>query len=172
MTLISSLFLHGGLLHIAGNMLYLLVFGPAVEGRLGHRRFILFYLTAGIISGLATVAMGPQSPVPVIGASGAIAGVLGGYLVLCPGAHISTILPSLFLIRRAEVPAIVYLLIWFGLQLYQGISTGPVGPIFGGVAWWAHVGGFLFGVAAAPLLAGKPVKRRPSLTAKRLNKGR
>jgi membrane associated rhomboid family serine protease len=163
-TLVSSLFLHGGLLHIIGNMLYLLVFGPAVEGRLGHRRFTVFYFAAGIIAGLATVAMAPQSTVPVIGASGAIAGVLGGYFVLCPGAHISTILPSSFLIRRAEVPAIVYLLIWFGLQLYLGISAGPRGPILSGVAWWAHVGGFLFGVAAAPLLAGQPVKRRSHRT--------
>jgi rhomboid family protein len=159
-TLVSSLFLHAGLLHVAGNMLYLLVFGPAVEGRLGHARFIGFYLAAGIIACLTMVAMAPQSRVPVIGASGAIAGVLGGYFMLHPGGRISTILPSSLMLRRVEVPAIFYLLIWFGLQLYWGISAGPGGPLLGGVAWWAHVGGFLFGVAAAPLIAAKPLKRR------------
>jgi membrane associated rhomboid family serine protease len=160
LTLVSSLFLHAGVLHIAGNMLYLFVFGPAVEGRLGHARFIGFYLAAGIIACLTMVAMAPQSSVPVIGASGAIAGVLGGYFVLHPGGRINTVLPASFMLRRVEIPAILYLLIWFGLQLYLGISSGPNGPLLGGVAWWAHVGGFLFGVAAAPLIAGKPVKRR------------
>jgi membrane associated rhomboid family serine protease len=160
LTLLSSLFLHAGVLHVAGNMLYLFVFGPAVEGRLGHARFIGFYLAAGSIACLTMVAMAPQSAVPVIGASGAIAGVLGGYFVLHPGGRIITVLPGLSILRRAEVPAIFYLLIWFGLQLYWGISSGPSGPLVGGVAWWAHVGGFLFGVAAAPLVAGQPVKPR------------
>jgi membrane associated rhomboid family serine protease len=159
-TLVSSLFLHAGLLHVAGNMLYLFVFGPAVEGRLGHVRFVGFYLASGIIACLTMVAMAPESSVPVIGASGAIAGVLGGYLMLHPAGRISTVLPASLILRRVEVPAIFYLLIWFGLQLYWGISAGPSGPLFGGVAWWAHVGGFLFGVAAAPLIAAKPVKRR------------
>jgi len=160
LTLVSSLFLHAGALHVAGNMLYLFVFGPAVEERLGHARFLGFYLAAGIIACLTMVAMAPRSSVPVIGASGAIAGVLGGYFVLHPGGRISTVLPASFVLRRVEIPAIYYLLIWFGLQLYSGISSGSSGPLLGGVAWWAHVGGFLFGVAAAPLLASKPVKRR------------
>jgi membrane associated rhomboid family serine protease len=159
-TLISSLFVHAGVLHLAGNMLYLLVFGPAVEGRLGHARFIVFYLAAGIVACLAMVAMAPQSPVPVIGASGAIAGVLGGYFVLYPRGRIRTLLPASFMLRWIEIPAILYLLVWFGLQLVWGISSDPSGPLLGGVAWWAHVGGFLFGVAAAPLIAGQPVKRR------------
>jgi membrane associated rhomboid family serine protease len=170
-TLVSSLFLHAGVLHIAGNMLYLLVFGPAVEERLGHVRFIGFYLIAGIVAGLATVATAPLSSVPVIGASGAIAGVLGGYFVFYPGARVGTILPSSFMLRRVEVPAIVYLLIWFGLQLYLGISSGPRGPRLGGIAWWAHVGGFLFGVAAAPLVARAPAKRRRASAPTRM-KGR
>jgi len=160
LTLVSSLFLHAGVLHLAGNMLYLLVFGPAVEGRLGHARFLSFYLAAGIIACLTMVTMAPQSSIPVIGASGAIAGVLGGYFVLHPGGRISTVLPASFVLRRVEIPAIFYLLIWFGLQLYSGISSGPRGPLLGGVAWWSHVGGFLFGVAASPLIAAKPVKRR------------
>ncbi|MBV8356795.1 MAG: rhomboid family intramembrane serine protease [Deltaproteobacteria bacterium] len=160
LTLFSSLFLHAGVLHVAGNMLYLFVFGPAVEGRLGYARFLGFYLAAGIIACLTMVAMAPRSSVPVIGASGAIAGVLGGYFILYPGGRISTVLPASFVLRRVEIPAIFYLLIWFGLQLYSGISSGLSGPLLGGVAWWAHVGGFLFGVAAAPLIANKPVKQR------------
>jgi membrane associated rhomboid family serine protease len=160
LSLVTSLFLHAGLFHVAGNMLYLFVFGPTVEDRLGHARFFGFYLAAGIVAGLTIVAMGPQSSIPVIGASGAIAGVLGGYFVLHPEGRISTVLPSSFTLRRVEVPAILYLLIWFGLQLYSGISSGPHGPLLGGVAWWAHVGGFLFGVGVAPLVASKAVKRR------------
>jgi membrane associated rhomboid family serine protease len=159
-TLVTSLFIHAGVLHVAGNMLYLFVFGPAVEGRLGHARFMGFYLAAGIIACLAMVAMAPQSSVPVIGASGAIAGVLGGYFVLYPGGRISTVLPGWFVLRRVEIRAILYLLIWFALQLYLGISSGPGDPLPGGVAWWAHIGGFLFGVAAAPLVARKPARQR------------
>lgn len=170
LTLVSSLFLHAGVLHVAGNMLYLFVFGPAVEGRLGHARFIGFYLAAGIIACLTMVAMAPQSLVPVIGASGAIAGVLGGYFVLHPGGRVSMILPASFMFRRVEISAIFYLLIWFGLQLYSGISSGPSGPLLGGVAWWSHVGGFLFGVAAAPLIAARPVKRRRISTKARSKK--
>jgi membrane associated rhomboid family serine protease len=172
MTLVTSLFLHAGVLHVAGNMLYLWVFGPAVEGRLGHARFIGFYLASGVIACLTMVAMAPQSSVPVIGASGAIAGVLGGYFVLHPGGRISTILPGSFMLRRVEVPAILYLLIWFGVQLFWGISAGSAGPLLGGVAWWAHVGGFLFGVAAAPLIAGKPAKRRQVPAKARSNRRR
>jgi membrane associated rhomboid family serine protease len=158
-TLVTSLFLHAGMLHIAGNMLYLFVFGPALEDRLGHARFLGFYLAAGISACLAMVVMAPQSSIPVIGASGAIAGVLGGYFVLYPGGRVSTVLPASFMPRRVEIPAILYLLIWFALQLYSGITSGPGGPGLGGVAWWAHVGGFLFGVAAAPLVARKPPRR-------------
>jgi membrane associated rhomboid family serine protease len=172
LTLVTSLFLHAGMLHVAGNMLYLLIFGPAVEGRLGHARFGGFYLAAGMIASLTMVAMAPQSSVPVIGASGAIAGVLGGYFVLHPGGRIRTVLPASFMLRWVEIPAILYLLLWFGLQLYWGIVSGPRGPLLGGVAWWAHVGGFLFGVAAAPLLAAKPVKRRRVPLKPRLNKNR
>jgi membrane associated rhomboid family serine protease len=171
-TLVSSIFLHAGVLHLAGNMLYLLVFGPAVESRLGHTRFFGFYLSSGVVACLATVAMAPQSTVPVIGASGAIAGVLGGYFVLYPGGRISTVLPASSMFRRVEIPAILYLLVWFALQLYSGISSGPGGSLLGGVAWWAHVGGFLFGVAAAPLMAGKAPKRRRAPGKRKLIKTR
>jgi membrane associated rhomboid family serine protease len=147
-TLITSLFLHAGMLHIAGNMLYLFIFGPAVEKRMGHLRFFWFYLVAGIAAGLAMVAMGPESRTAVIGASGAIAGVLGAYFILYPHGRIMT---AIF-VKLVEIPAIFYLLIWFAVQLYAGISVGARGPLVGGVAWWAHVGGFLFGIATAPLL--------------------
>jgi membrane associated rhomboid family serine protease len=151
--LVTSLFLHASLTHIAGNMLYLLIFGPAVEQRMRGMRYLLFYLVAGVAAGLAMVAMGPMSRVPVIGASGAIAGVLGAYFVLYPRARITTILPIFIFIQVVQIPAVFYLLFWFAAQLYSGIVSGAEGQLIGGVAWWAHVGGFLFGIAAAPLLA-------------------
>jgi rhomboid family protein len=154
-TIITATFLHAGLLHIAGNMLYLFIFGPAVEERMRWRRYLSFYLLSGIAAGLAMVAMGPGSQVPVIGGSGAIAGVLGAYFVLYPRGRIATILPLFVFIQVIEVPAVFYLLAWFAVQLYAGIVSGAQGPFVGGVAWWAHVGGFLFGVAAAPLLVHK-----------------
>lgn len=159
-TLVTSLFLHAGVLHVAGNMLYLFIFGPAVEKRMGHLRFFCFYLAAGIAAGLAMVAMGPASQVPVIGASGAIAGVLGAYFILYPSGRILTILPIFIFIQFIEIPAIFYLLVWFALQLYSGITSGAQGPLMGGVAWWAHVGGFLFGVACGPLLSRRGTTRR------------
>jgi membrane associated rhomboid family serine protease len=161
LTLISSTFLHANILHLAGNMLYLFIFGPAVEERIGHARFLWFYVMAGIIAGLSMVAMGPESQVPVIGASGAIAGVLGAYFVLYPRGRILTVLPLFVFFQFIEIPAIFYLLIWFGIQLYSGILAGGDGPLIGGVAWWAHVGGFLFGVGFAPLVA-HPLTLRPA----------
>ncbi|MGA2409271.1 MAG: rhomboid family intramembrane serine protease [Candidatus Binataceae bacterium] len=162
-TIVTAMFLHAGLLHIAGNMLYLFIFGPAVEQRMGSWRYLPFYLLAGIAAGLATIAMGPASRVPVIGASGAIAGVLGAYFVLYPRGRITTILPLFVFIQVIEVPAVFYLLAWFAVQLYAGIASGAPGPLAGGVAWWAHVGGFLFGVGTAPLLVHRPKpKRRPA----------
>jgi membrane associated rhomboid family serine protease len=161
-TLVTSSFLHAGIFHIAGNMLYLFIFGPAVEQRLGWRRYTAFYFTAAIAAGLAMVAMGPDSRVPVIGASGAIAGVLGAYFVLYPRGRISTILPLLLIWPIVEIPAYFYLLFWFIAQLYAAIVSGAQGPLVGGVAFWAHVGGFLFGVAAAPMMARpqpKPARR-------------
>ena len=162
-TLVTSLFLHAGLLHIAGNMLYLFIFGPAVEERLGHFRFLWFYLLSGIAAGLAMIAMGPDSRVAVIGASGAIAGVLGAYFVLYPRGRIMTILPLFIFVEFIEIPAVFYLLFWFAVQLWAGIRAGAQGPFVGGVAWWAHVGGFLFGVAIGPLVAqhgAKSIRRK------------
>ena len=160
-TIFTSTFLHAGFLHIVGNMLYLFIFGPAVEERMGTARYLLFYLAAAAAAGLAMVAMGPESRVPVIGASGAIAGVLGAYFVLYPRGRITTIVPLVILWPIVEIRAYFYLLVWFVAQLYAGIASGGSGPLMGGVAWWAHVGGFLFGIAAGPLLArNRPVAAR------------
>ncbi len=165
LTLLTSLFLHGGLLHVAGNMLYLYIFGPVVEQRFGHFRFLWFYLAAGVAAGLAMVWMEPRSGTPVIGASGAIAGVLGAYFVLYPRARILTLLPIFVFVEVIEVPAVLYLLLWFGVQLYAGVrSAGARGAMStGGVAWWAHVGGFLFGLALAPILTRARRRRRAAL---------
>jgi membrane associated rhomboid family serine protease len=155
-TVLTSMFIHGSLGHIAGNMLYLFIFGPAVEERTGPAHYLSFYLLSGIASAAATVAMAPQSQVPVIGASGAIAGVLGAYFILYPRGTILTFFPPFFF----RIPAVLYLIAWFAAQLYWGIVSGAAGSLVGGVAWWAHVGGFLFGVAAGPIAVREPGRRR------------
>jgi len=157
-TVLTSMFLHGGLMHLLGNMLYLFIFGAAVEEAMGHFRFLLFYMLSGVAAALAMAAFTPHSTVPVIGASGAIAGVLGAYFVLYPRARITTILPIFVLMYFVEIPAIVYLLVWFVAQLYAGLSENP--EVSGGVAWWAHVGGFLVGMMVGPLLARTSTSRR------------
>jgi|SRR5579875_1345094 len=159
LTLLTSMFVHGGILHLAGNMLYLFIFGPAVEARFGPRRYVAFYLIAGMVAGLALVAIDPASPTPMVGASGAIAAVLGAYLVLFPKARVKTVLPIFILIEFIQLPALLYLMLWFAIQLIAGLYSGHGAAA--GVAWWVHVGGFLIGVASAPLLAyHKPVARR------------
>lgn len=159
-TIITSMFLHGGFWHIAGNMLYLYIFGAAVEWRMGSRRYFYFYFLSGIAAALATVLITPTSQVPVIGASGAIAGVLGAYFVFFPRGRITTVLPIFIFIQVVEIPAVIYLLLWFGLQLYSGLSEGGAAAATGGVAWWAHIGGFMFGLALAPLIADERKRKR------------
>ena len=122
MTTVTSMFIHGGFWHIAGNMLYLFIFGAAVEYRMGAWRYLIFYFAAGIAAALATVWIAPESSVPVIGASGAIAGVLGAYFIFYPRGRILTILPIFVFIQFIEIPAIVYLFVWFALQLYSGLE--------------------------------------------------
>jgi len=158
-TIVTAMFVHGGILHIAGNMLYLFIFGAAVEWRLGSIRFLFFYFASGIAAAVATILIAPQSAVPVIGASGAIAGVLGAYFIFYPRGRITTILPLFIYIQIIEVPAVLYLLLWFALQLYSGLAEGTPSTVAGGVAWWAHIGGFLFGLALAPLLARREAFR-------------
>jgi membrane associated rhomboid family serine protease len=152
-----SMFLHGGWGHFLGNMLFLWVFGDNVEDRLGHVRYLLFYLLAGYAATFAHAWFSPLSTVPAIGASGAISGVLGAYLFLHPKARIVTVVWILFFIRFVEIPALVYLPIWFLLQLFSGVSSLQVAegaPAAGGVAWWAHIGGFVAGPLLLLLLGG------------------
>jgi len=155
MTIFTSMFLHGGWLHLGGNMLYLWVFGDNVEDRLGHLKYLLFYLACGMVAALAQIAVGPASPVPMVGASGAIAGVLGAYLVLYPGAQVRTLLIAGVLTRLVPVPAFVLIGFWALLQLFNGLASLEVETQqTGGVAYWAHVGGFSAGVLLM-LLAAK-----------------
>ncbi len=144
-------------------MLYLYIFGPAVEERMGHARYFGFYIAAGVAAGIATVWMAPRSTVPVIGASGAIAGVLGAYFIYYPRGRILTLVPLFLFVELVNVPAVLYLLLWFVIQVYGGIqaqAAGGTAGMAGGVAWWAHVGGFLFGIAIAPIIANAPRKFR------------
>jgi membrane associated rhomboid family serine protease len=158
-TLVTSQFLHGGWLHILGNMLYLWIFGNNVEDRLGRLAFLAFYLTGGVVAGLAQVAIDPTSTVPTIGASGAIAASLGAYLVLYPRARITSLVFLGFFYQLIDVPALVVLLFWFVLQLIDGIASLGVTGTGGGVAFFAHVGGFVFGAIVALLITRAP--RRP-----------
>ena len=148
---VTSLFLHGGLMHLVGNMLFLHIFGDGVEDRLGHGRFLFFYLACGAVASLVQVEMLPRSALPMIGASGAIAGVAGAYFVLYPRARVLLLIPIFVFYRIVEVPAVVFLLLWFAMQLAFAMTTLGA-PAGGGVAWWAHVGGFGGGVAGAVLL--------------------
>jgi membrane associated rhomboid family serine protease len=148
----TSMFMHAGLAHIAGNMLYLWIFGDNVEDCLGHASYLAFYLVGGVVASLAHLLTNPTSQLPTVGASGAIAAVLGAYLVLFPQSRIVTFIPLGFFMRLAVVPASIVLGFWFILQLFSGVlSMG--GPDMGGVAFWAHIGGFVAGVVIAKLLA-------------------
>lgn len=142
---LTSLFLHGGFMHIAGNMLYLWIFGNNVEDSMGRGRFLVFYLLTGVIASAAQVLASPSSPVPTIGASGAIAGVLGAYIVLFPNARVQTLIFLGYFARMAHLPALLVLGFWFVLQLFNGLMAFGVAQA-GGVAWFAHVGGFVAGL--------------------------
>jgi membrane associated rhomboid family serine protease len=151
-TVLTSMFLHGGFLHFAGNMLYLWIFGDNVEDRFGHGRFVVFYLLCGAVAALVQTIMSPDSVVPMVGASGAIAGVMGAYFVMYPHSRIVTLLPIFIFIQLIEVPAIFFLGIWFLMQFLSGvgsIATAATRQPAGGVAFWAHVAGFVAGVAGA-----------------------
>lgn len=151
-TVFTSMFLHGGLFHVLGNMLYLWIFGNNVEDSLGHGRFIFFYFLSGIFAALAQYLYDPMSNVPMVGASGAVSGVLGAYLVLYPTARIITLVFIFIFIKIVELPALIFLTFWFFMQLlYTGIE---------GVAWYAHIGGFVFGLMMARPLAKRYYRRR------------
>lgn len=167
MTLITSMFLHGGWMHLLGNMLYLWIFGNNIEEATGGPvRFLLFYLLCGLAAALAQGFAAPTSVVPMVGASGAISGVLGAYLLLFPHARVLALVPIVFFLHFAQVPAILVLGLWFVLQLlYASFDSGGQG---GGVAWWAHIGGFVAGMVLITVfrdprfpLFGNPRRRGP-----------
>lgn len=145
-TVITAMFLHGGWMHLFGNMLYLWVFGDNVEDRLGRAKYLLFYLLAGTIANLAQVLADPQSEIPLIGASGAVAGVLGAYFLCFPRSRVLTLVPLGFFLTMVQVPAVVFLFLWLVLQLLNGVASIAAPQLAGQIAWWAHIGGFLAGM--------------------------
>ena len=159
-TLFTSMFVHGGLAHLGGNMLFLWIFGDNVEDRLGHGRFVFFYLVCGVVAALAQTALSPNSLIPMVGASGAIAGVMGGYLVLYPHSRILMLFP--FPPILFELPALFFLALWFVVQFLNGINQLPIfekNAISGGVAFWAHVIGFVTGLVLVMVMR-KPERQR------------
>jgi rhomboid family protein len=158
--LFTSMFLHGGWVHLIGNMWVLWIFGDNVEDRLGHFRYLGFYLLSGLAAAFLHIFTNLHSEMPTIGASGAIAGVMGAYFRFYPSARVETIIPPFFFGPFFNLPAVLFLGFWFLLQFYNGaLSLGARGQTFGGVAWWAHVGGFVFGLVIA-LFAGRTPERR------------
>jgi membrane associated rhomboid family serine protease len=153
LTLFTSMFLHGGVLHLLGNMLYLWIFGNNIEDTLGHFRFLLFYLVCGVVAGTTQIFSDPNSTVPMIGASGAIGGILGAYLLLFPGARVSTLLFIFIIIKVIQIPALVILGFWFLIQI-----LGIWGGGGGGIALFAHVGGFVAGLVLVKFF--QPSRRR------------
>ena len=150
----TAMFLHGGWFHIINNMWVLFIFGDNVEARMGSIRYLLFYLLSGAAAGLLQAYVLPSSDIPMIGASGAIAGVLGAYLILFPRSRIASLVPILFIFTIIEIPAVVFLLFWFLSQIYSGLFAIQGGG-GSGIAWWAHIGGFIFGVIMVSFFAFK-----------------
>ena len=157
LTLLTSMFMHGSLLHLGGNMLYLWIFGNNIEDILGPARFIIFYLLCGFAAHALHIAMEPSSIIPTVGASGAISGVIGAYLIAFPRARVLSLIFLGFFIRMAVVPAFVIIIFWFVIQLVSAMASlgGMAG---GGVAWFAHIGGFLAGVALIYAMAGDVIR--------------
>jgi len=164
-SLVTSMFLHGGWLHLIGNMWFLWIYGDNVEDTLGHVKYLLFYLLCGVAAGLVHMAFNIDSRVPTVGASGAIAGVMGAYVIKFPRSRIVTLVPVFFFLTTVEIPASVILVYWFVVQIFSGV--GQIGYSHlsqGGVAWFAHVGGFLAGTLL--IFALRPsgrYRRRPEL---------
>jgi len=157
MTIFTSMFLHGGWFHILSNMWVLFIFGDNIEARMGGIRYLIFYLLSGISAGLLQAYILPSSTVPMIGASGAVAGVLGAYLILYPRSRIASLVPIFFIFTLVELPAFVFLVFWFISQLYSGLFS--LQGSAGGIAWWAHIGGFVFGIFIALFFRRRTVYR-------------
>ena len=149
----TSMFMHGGFLHLAGNMWFLHIFGDNVEDVLGRVRYVIFYLLAGLGAALAQILVGPSSTMPMVGASGAISGVLAGYVMLFPRARVVTLVPIFIFLQFMELPAFLFIFVWFGIQVLSGyVSLGAMDATGGGVAWFAHIGGFVVGLALIRIL--------------------
>ena len=164
-TIATAMFIHGGWLHLIGNMLFLWVFGDNVEDAMGHGRYLLFYLLAGVGAVALQVFVDPDSRIPMVGASGAIAGVLGAYLVLYPRARVSVVIPWLWFLGVFPVPAAFLIVFWFLLQLLNGVAAlGPATGVTQGIAFWAHVGGFIVGLVLVWVFRRRRPRRRPPAT--------
>ncbi|MBW1769664.1 MAG: rhomboid family intramembrane serine protease [Deltaproteobacteria bacterium] len=155
LSFLTFMFLHGGYLHLLGNMWFLYIFGDNVEDRLGHFRYLVFYMLCGLASGISHLAINLHSVIPTIGASGAIAGVMGAYFILYPKAKVLTLVPIFIFIQFIELPAFVFLGIWF---LFQSLSAAGASAQSGGIAWWAHIGGFVFGIVFLKLFLMLPAR--------------
>ncbi|HEY4264055.1 MAG TPA: rhomboid family intramembrane serine protease [Micropepsaceae bacterium] len=153
-TLMTSMFLHGGFLHLGGNMLYLWIFGNNVEDAMGHVRFLAFYFVCGIVAALSEGLVNPHSGLPMLGASGAISGVLAAYVLIYPRTRITVIIPLGILLYPTKISAFYVVGFWFLLQLLNVVGTTAGGP---GTAWWAHVGGFVAGMLLTPMLSNFPL---------------
>jgi len=164
LTAFTAMFMHGGLLHLGGNMLFLWIFGNNVEDSMGRVRFVAFYLLGGLAATLLQVLVGPDARVPNLGASGAIAGVLGGYIVLFPRARVVTVIFIVFFFTILELPALLILGFWFVQQLLFGYFDLDTGGAAGGVAYFAHIGGFAFGLLAIKLFADERKRRQQIAT--------
>ena len=150
--LITSMFIHGGWLHLLGNMLFLYIFGDNVEDKFGHGKYLVFYLVSGIAAAGTQTYFSSGSDMPMVGASGAIAGVLGAYACMFPTARVTTLIPIFFFFQIVEIPAFLFLGIWFAMQAISGLLSLGIGSDAGGVAWWAHIGGFAAGAILFPFL--------------------
>ena len=146
---ISSMFLHGGWLHIIGNALFLFIFGDNVEARMGHVRYLLFYIICGLAAALFQIVTNVGSVIPMVGASGAISGVLGAYITFFPKSKILTLVPIFFFIQFIHIPAAIFIFVWFIIQFLSGVGTLGAAQDTGGVAFWAHIGGFVAGLILA-----------------------
>jgi len=155
-TIFTAMFMHGGWFHLLSNMWFLHIFGDNVEARMGGIRYLIFYLLSGVAAVLLQTYIQPTSQVPMIGASGAIAGVLGAYLVSFPRSRIASLVPILFIFTIVEVPAVIFLVFWFVTQVYSGLFAMQ-GASASGIAWWAHIGGFIFGLIMVVFFARRPV---------------
>ena len=148
---LTSMFLHGGWLHLLGNMLFLFIFGDNVEDKFGHGRYLAFYFMAGLAAAAVQVHFNKESTLPMVGASGAIAGVLGAYVLMFPTAKVLTLIPIFIFLKFVELPAFIFLGLWFLMQVFSGVLSLGIGADAGGVAWWAHIGGFAMGALSVPI---------------------